>query len=276
MKKLTYKKFTKKISNTKQQLINLLTLPDKLNSLESKLESKLQSKLESINSTLQLLDAKMRLLDTKMEQIVSEHLEQKLTDTITASQNQNDLNLIFNSISDKFSKLIIAKEQILPEKGLENRQAHLIMRLSDKSNEFAAYNQLPIETLISYADGKTAVSCHYINVFNSFAKENGIEICDGGMIAAELPMRLAGTDTLIVSNPVMSALILSTPSLLAELARKLSKRLILAVRVSNEIISTTWDGFSEVEETERIYRWAEGSSRTARIQLNNSTNEPVR
>jgi len=88
-----------------------------------------------------------------------------------------------------------------------------------------------------------------------------------GIEPALLPDICQEKDTLIIANPALSALILTSPLLLMEIAQKLSRNLILLVRYVFYPVCVTWDGFSEGKG---IFRWAQGNGSYWRIQILNT------
>lgn len=171
---------------------------------------------------------------------------------------------------------IIGKDMV-PSPGFESVQAGLIERLPKKSDEFVAYNRLPIEHLIGYADGKTVIAAHYAGLFSEYASANEIPgIEPVGVEPAQLLEACLGKDTLIIANPTLSALVLTSPSLLRDLSKKLSRNLVLPVWVSPYPIYVNWEGFSIAEQEEQgTFRWALGRHSAWNIHLLSGLSNPA-
>jgi hypothetical protein len=172
----------------------------------------------------------------------------------------------------------ILNRSLPPASGLENIQAELISYLDDKNDEFYAYNKLPIEHIINYVDGNTVFATHYSWLISEYAEANnltGIEAI--GISPAQLPEICQGKDTLIITNPALAALILVSPNLLSEVAQKLKRNLVLAVRSAPRPVRILWEGFfdKEHEKDERLFRWAEGGKDNWRIYIFNLKTTPV-
>lgn len=166
----------------------------------------------------------------------------------------------------------ILDKNLFPTYGFERLQAELIANLSDRSDEFAMFDKLPIEHITGYANGKTVAAAHYSKLISEYAAANnltGIEAV--GIEPAMLPGICQGKDTLIIANPVLSALVLLSPNLLREIAQKLRRNLTLVVRAAPNPARFVWEGFYDIERENgvRVARWAEGSKDNWRIHLIN-------
>jgi hypothetical protein len=156
----------------------------------------------------------------------------------------------------------ILDKNLFPTSGFEHLQAELIGHLSDKSDEFAMFDKLPIEHITDYVNGKTVIAAHYSKLISKYAAVNNLtEIEAVYTEAAQLPGICQGKDTLIIANLALSALVLLSPNLLSEIAQKLRRNLAFAVRAAPNPVRFVWEGFyaTERENEERLFRWAEGN-----------------
>jgi hypothetical protein len=172
----------------------------------------------------------------------------------------------------------VIAEGLTPANGLESIQAELIGLLTDRNFETESYNQLPIEILTGYAEGKTVAAAHYAHLISDYAMAHNMTVIEPvGIDPTRLPGVCQGKETLIVSNPALSALILISPALLTEISRRLSRNLVLSVWASPCPLQAVWEGFSivEKEEGKGFFRWAEGGRGLWRIRLFNALLRPV-
>jgi hypothetical protein len=201
---------------------------------------------------------------------IFERLE-KLPETNTVISRFDDLSSLVDV------QRIIGKD-LSPSYGLESVQAELISILNDKTIEFESYNQIPIEHLVKYAEGKTVAAAYYSQLISNYASDMKLaEIEAAGIEPAQLPQICSGKDTLIIANPTLAALVLISPVLLREIAQKLNRNLVLVVHASSCPISIVWVGFSviENEEGKGIFRWAQGGHGNWRIRIYNNLLRPV-
>ena len=195
----------------------------------------------------------------------------------------NNTECVLDTISDipktyeifpKFDVQRIINKGLFPACGMEGIQADLITFLNDKTDEFDAYNKIPIEEVIKYVDGKTVIASHYSQLISDYVKENQIIQVEAVDIEPVFLSDLCcDKDTLIITNPALSALILASPEMLSEISQRLNRNLVLVVRVSTYPISAIiWDGFSFYEEDNenRKFKWAQGGRGIWRIKLTNA------
>jgi len=233
---------------------------------------------ENVNKILQKqnnLIERLNEIDNKTEQKLNE-LEQRLGQKLEELEQKSEQR--FNRIEHTSDVQRILNLGLLPAPGFENIQAEIITRLSDKDEEFNMYNQLPIEDLVCYAEGKTVAAGHYSWLISQYAEKNNLpEIKAVGIEPVNLPDICNGKDTLIISNPSLSALILTTPNLLSEISQKISRHLILNVNAAPYPVQITWEGFHEIEQkvNGRTSRWADGNSVNWRILLFNYNLKPL-
>ena len=136
-------------------------------------------------------------------------------------------------------RLYFALLRMLPDinlqtKDLEKIRSKFVNSLNDKTDEFESYNKLPIETLSRFAAGKTVASGYYSKLISDYAAANNLpEIEAADIDFSRLPDVCHGKDTLIIANPALSALLITTPALLLETAQNLNRNLILVVWAYN-------------------------------------------
>jgi hypothetical protein len=184
----------------------------------------------------------------------------------------------FDGVSYLLDVQRIINKGLSPTYGLESVQAELISLLNDKTDEFEAYNQIPIEHLVKYTEGKTVSAAYYSQLISNYASDMklpGIEAA--GIEPALLPHICQGKDTLIIANPTLAALVITSPVLLREIAQKLDRNLVLVVHVATYPVSAIWRGFSfvEREEGKGFFRWAQGGYGNWQIQMFNYLSRPV-
>ena len=190
----------------------------------------------------------------------------------------NEIMSKFDGLTYLFNIQSIIDSGLYPTVGFERLHADLIQLLNDKTDEFEAYNQFTIEQIAGYAEGKTVVAAHYSKLISDYASKNDLlEIEAAGIEPVLLPDICKEKDTLIIANPALSALILTSPLLLAEITQKLSRNLVLLVRYVFYPVYVTWEGFSFVEKEERkgIFRWAEDKRNHWCIQFTNVLAKPI-
>lgn len=167
---------------------------------------------------------------------------------------------------------------LTPEVGFENIQAEQIKILNNISYESEVYEKLPIEILINYAEGKTAAAGHYSKLISEYAMtHNKIEMEPVGIEPAQLPKICDGKETLIISNPALSTLVLTSTDLLIEISRRLKRNLVLLIWPQPNPVQGIWEGFSalEKEEGKILFKWALGNYRYWNIRLFNTLQRPV-
>lgn len=136
------------------------------------------------------------------------------------------------------AKIMLANAGLVPAKGMEAVQADCLVALPDRLDEFNAYEKLPVEKLVEFADGKTVIATHYPEVFKQTAENKGLsDIQAVGVSPTKLYDAVRGANTLIVANPALSALLVTTPTLLAEITRLLDRRLILAIHPNHDVVN---------------------------------------
>jgi hypothetical protein len=238
------------------------------------------------NNTLDILDnldATKEIVKEKFDstaKIVKEEIDsttEVVKKNIDKLPKTDEIMPRFDSLSYLMDVQRIINKGLTPTYGLESIQAELISLLNDKTDEFEAYNQLPIEHLVKYAEGKTIAAAYYSNLISDYTVDRKLNVIEAaGIEPALLPNICQGKDTLIIANPALSALVLTSPILLREIAQKLNRNLVLVVHAASYPISVIWGGFSFIEnEEDNIYKWAQGGLGNWRIRIYNNLSRPV-
>jgi hypothetical protein len=172
----------------------------------------------------------------------------------------------------------VLDKNLFPAFGFERLKAELIQSLVQKSDEFAMYDKMPIEHISGYANGKTVAVAHYSWLISEYAITNNLtEIEAVGIEPARLTDVCREKDTLIISNPALSALILLNPDLLSEIAQKLRQNLTLIIRAAPNPVRVLWEGFydteREIDEKLFRWRWAEGNKDNCICLINLKTTQ---
>lgn len=234
------------------------------NFLES--NAKIQAELEFILSRVAAIDSRLETLDSRVT------LNQSLINDLLIKTEANLKGC--SLLSFQLHEMIIIHTGLVPTIGLEALQAKLTMKLLDAKDEFIIYDQLPIEKIACYVQEKAMLVGYYAGILKDYLSNTSIVDIKTTDVyfPAKLPSLAKGMDTLIVLNPSLSVLLLSSPSLLLDTAHSIKKKLVLLVRTSPEVITAIWDGFSDVEESDwGIYRWMEGYTKVATVKLYNTT-----
>ena len=213
----------------------------------------------------------------KADLIIIERRLQERLNIVTKEIKENTTN-IKEEITYLFDIQYIIDRGLSPTIGFESIQTDFIQFLNDKTDEFEVYNKIPIEQIAGYADGKTVAAAHYSWLISNYASKNKLsEIEAVGIEPSLLPDICQEKDTLIITNPALSILILASPMLLLEIAQKLSRNLVLLIRPAFHSVCIIWEGFSvaEKEEGKGIFRWAQDRNNGWRIKFFNSLARPI-
>ena len=225
--------------------------------------------LEYIKQTSENISEKVNVIDNKVVIILEQVNNIPKNKEVFRKFELVNNHLNINRLTSRF---------IFPEKNIISIQAELLTFLSNKQNEFDIYNYLPIEELINYAEGKTIVAAHYSNIIINCALDKNIsDIYPAGIEPALLPDICKDKDTLIIANPALSALVISSPLLLNEISNKINRNLVLVIRAIPNQIEVIWDDFFELEfENEKDeFRWANGKKNIWSIKILNACGKPI-
>ena len=195
------------------------------------------------------------------------------------TENEQNISSKLYEIETFMNVYQISNAGLSPANCLENIQVECLYLLNDKNYEIEAYNRLPIEILAGYAEGKTIAVAHYSKLISEYAATNNMLKIDAARIElSRLPDICQGKDTLIISNPALSALVVTNPNLIMEISRRLKRNLVLSVWSSTCPIHAIWEGFGGVEKEEGkgYFKWAEGRNCNWQIRLFSSLYNSVK